>query len=117
MRQWCKTGRDNVHHLMMDCKAVASLRRWAGVAQHQLAAFPPCLRYHGILPATSAISTTLLQRQQLLLLTACAYRALVQLQPRFSLEVAVPPALADMLGLYAEKVGLPIGRPPTLCCS
>ena len=89
------------------------LRSWAGITQLQLEAFPPCLRYHGILPA-STLTTSSLRRQQMLLLTSCTYRALVQLKPRLSLEVAAPPT--DMLGRYAAKVGLPIGNPPTLSC-
>lgn len=86
--QWCAAGRDNLRHLAVDCLAVDSLRTWAGVTQEHLASFPPCLRYYGIIPIG----------------TACTYRALMQLQPRFALDVAAPPTLADMLELHAAKV-------------
>lgn len=111
--QWCNQGRDNVHHLVIDCPAPGPLRAWAGVSLQDMAAYPPCFRYHGIVPigAQPAIG---LRRHQLFLLAAVAYRALVQLQPKCDLSLHVPSLLTNMLGVIASKWGFPLGPAPPL---
>ena len=111
--QWCNKGRDNVHHLVIDCPSPGPLKAWAGVSPQDVALYPPCFRYHGIVPmgAQPVIS---LSRHQLFLLAAVAYRALVQLQPQYDLSVNVPPLLSNMLGHVAAKWGFPLGPAPPL---
>ena len=73
----------------------------------------PCYRYHCIVPVGAAPSM-LTCRRQLLMLTAVAYRAMAQLQPKCDLSVAVPPLLTTLLGHTALKLGLPLGPAPPL---
>eukprot|EP00971_Amphidinium_carterae_P177797 3526456-Amphidinium_carterae.1 len=46
---WCQDQAGTLHHVIYDCPAWDATRREASLSFHP--AFPPCLTYHGLVPA------------------------------------------------------------------